>query len=162
MEIKRIGADDVDALAPLDADFRVALRSYKGDVVQPDVQAGREELLYYLEKGYPIFAAVEQGQFLGYAVCRIDDGCVWAEALYVRPEYRRRHVASALFDCAEALARSYEQDTVYNYVHPNNDGVIAFLRSRGYDVLNLIEIRKPYAGEAPGAVYRVGNNDFRY
>ena len=39
------------------------------------------------------------------------------------------------------------EDTVYNFVHPNNEGMIRFLRSKGYTVLNMLEIRKPYKGE---------------
>ena len=39
------------------------------------------------------------------------------------------------------------EDTVYNFVHPNNEGMIRFLASKGYTVLNMIEVRKPYKGE---------------
>ena len=58
--------------------------------------------------------------------------------------------------------RNGGEDTVYNYVHPNNDGVIAFLRSMGYSVLNLIEIRKPYAGETLTTTIPVGAETFDY
>ena len=54
------------------------------------------------------------------------------------------------------------EDTVYNFVHPNNDGMIAFLRAKGYTVLNLIEIRKPYRDETPKTSIRVGNHTFDY
>ena len=60
------------------------------------------------------------------------------------------------------MAASYGEDTVYNFVHPNNDGVIAFLRSMGYSVLNLIEVRKPYAGEELTTEIRVGEHTFDY
>ena len=63
---------------------------------------------------------------------------------------------------AEELAASYGEETVYNYVHPNNDGIIAFLKSRGYDVLNLIEVRKPYQGETLRTKVRVGEHEFDY
>jgi len=40
--------------------------------------------------------------------------------------------------------------------------MIAFLRKRGYTVLNLIEIRKPYAGEKTTQIIKVGENEFDY
>ena len=40
--------------------------------------------------------------------------------------------------------------------------MIAFLRKRGYTVLNLIEIRKPYQGEKLAQVIQVGEHEFDY
>lgn len=95
-------------------------------------------------------------------VCRVDEPCVWVEALYVTPEYRRRGIASALMVQAEKIAAVYGEETVFNYVHPNNHGMIAFLRRHGYTVLNLIEIRKPYRGEKIGGKINMGENEFDY
>ncbi len=162
MEIRRLQTGGVEDAAPLAAAFRVALRSYRGIESAPDPAAGREELLEYLQKGWPVFLAEEDGVPVGYLVCRVEEPCVWAESLYVSPAYRRRGVASALFRKAEELAASFGEDTVYNCVHPNNEGVLAFLRSRGYTVLNLIEIRKPYAGEALRTTIRMDGQVFDY
>ncbi|MGI6239888.1 MAG: GNAT family N-acetyltransferase, partial [Christensenellales bacterium] len=57
---------------------------------------------------------------------------------------------------------SYGEDTLYHFVHPNNHGMIRFLARRGYDVLNLIEIRKRLPGEDRGAPITVGEHTFRY
>jgi len=100
--------------------------------------------------------------FAGYLVCRIDAPVVWAESLFVDPSVRRRGVASALYQAAEELARSYGQHTLYNCVHPNNDAMIAFLAKRGYDVLNLIEIRKKRPDEAVREKITVRNNEFNF
>ena len=40
--------------------------------------------------------------------------------------------------------------------------MIGFLRSKGYTVLNLIEIRKPYRGEKLTTTIRVDRNTFDY
>ena len=40
--------------------------------------------------------------------------------------------------------------------------MINFLRKRGYTVLNLIEIRKPYEGENLTQTIRVGEHEFDY
>ena len=40
--------------------------------------------------------------------------------------------------------------------------MIEFLRKRGYTVLNLIEIRKPYQGETLTQKITVGEHEFDY
>ena len=161
MEIIKITQAN-DALAQMVALFRVELRSYKGIVSKPNIEAGREEMEEYLAAGFPVFAAVVDGEYAGYVVCCVDSEVVWVESIFVREEYRRQGIASALHSKAEGIASSYGEDTVYNYVHPNNHRMIAFLRKRGYTVLNLIEIRKPYQGEEPTQTIRVGEHEFDY
>ena len=151
-----------DALAEMVALFRVELRSYKGITCKPNIEAGREETEEYLAAGFPVFAAIVDGAYAGYVVCRVDSEVVWVESIFVKEEYRRHSVASALHNKAEEIAASYGEDTVYNYVHPNNHRMIAFLRKRGYTVLNLIEIRKPYKGEKLTQKICVGEHKFDY
>lgn len=151
-----------DALVQMAALFRVELRSYKGIVSKPNIEAGREELAEYLVAKYPVFVAVVNGEYAGYVVCRIDHNVVWVESIFVQEEFRRRGVASALHRKAEEIAASYGNDTAYNYVHPNNHRMISFLRKRGYTVLNLIEIRKPHEGENLTQVIPVGEHEFDY
>ena len=151
-----------DALAEMVALFRVELRSYKGITSKPNIEAGREETEEYLAAGFPVFAAIVDGAYAGYVVCRVDSEVVWVESIFVKEEYRRHSVASALHNKAEEIAASYGEDTVYNYVHPNNHRMIAFLRKRGYTVLNLIEIRKPYKGEKLTQKICVGEHKFDY
>lgn len=161
--MKLIGITEAnDALAQMAALFRVELRSYKGIVSRPNIQAGREEMEEYLAAKFPVFAAIVDSKYAGYVVCRIDSEVVWVESIFVREEYRRQGVASALHAKAEEIAASYGDDTVYNYVHPNNHRMIAFLRKRGYTVLNLIEIRKPYKGERLIRTITVGEHEFDY
>jgi len=161
MEIIKI-TQATDNLAQMVALFRVELRSYKGIVSKPNVDAGREEMEEYLAAGFPVFAAIVDGEYAGYVVCRVDSEVVWVESIFVRDEYRRQGIASALHSKAEEIAAFYGDDTVYNYVHPNNHRMIAFLRKRGYTVLNLIEIRKPYQGEQPTQTICVGEHEFDY
>ena len=161
MEIIKI-TQATDNLAQMVALFRVELRSYKGIVSKPNVDAGREEMEEYLAAGFPVFATIVDGEYAGYVVCRVDSEVVWVESIFVKDEYRRQGIASALHSKAEEIAAFYGDDTVYNYVHPNNHRMIAFLRKRGYTVLNLIEIRKPYQGEQPTQTICVGEHEFDY
>ena len=162
MKIVRMTEADISAVAPLVAQFRVTLKSFKGIAAAPDVEAGASELKEYLDAGFPVFVAIQDGVACGYLVCRVEEPCVWVESIYVLPEFRKQGVATALFGEAEALAATYGEDTVYNYVHPNNQGIIEFLKSRGYTVLNLLELRKPYTGETLTRKIQVDENQFDY
>ena len=163
MKMKIVEISQVnDCLAEMVALFRVELRSYKGIESKPNLDAGREEMDEYLSAGFPAFAAMEDGKYAGYVVCRVDSEVVWVESIFVKEEYRRHGVATALHSKAEEIAASYGEDTVYNYVHPNNHRMIEFLRKRGFTVLNLIEIRKPYKGEKLTQTITVGEHEFDY
>ena len=151
-----------DALAEMVALFRVELRSYKGITSKPNIEAGREEMNEYISAQFPVYAALIDNEYAGYVVCRIDSGVVWVESIFVKEEYRRHGIATVLHSKAEEIAASYGEDTVYNYVHPNNHRMIGFLRRRGYTVLNLIEIRKPYKGEKLTQRISVGKHEFDY
>lgn len=161
MEIIKI-TQVTDDLAQMVALFRVELRSFKGIVSKTNIEAGREEMEEYLAAGFPVFAAIMDGEYAGYVVCRVDSQVVWVESIFVKEEYRHHGVATALHSKAEEIAATYGEDTVYNYVHPNNHRMIDFLRKRGYTVLNLIEIRKPYEGEQFTQTISVGDHYFDY
>ena len=162
MMIVKMTEQEIPNVAPLVAQFRVTLKALKGISSVPDADAGASELKEYLDAGFPVFVARKEGVACGYLVCRVEEPCVWVESICVLPEFRKQGVATALFGKAEELAATYGEDTVYNYVHPNNHGMIAFLRSHGYSVLNLIEIRKPYPGETLTTKIQVAENEFDY
>lgn len=163
VRIRKMLPGDKDKLAELIAAFRVELDRLRGKEREPDPDSAREELEEFLGRGFPIYVAEYEGKLLGYLVCRVEEGdVVWAEQLYVRPGFRRRGIGSALYAEAEKLCQSLGGDTVYNWVHPNNDAIIAFLAKRGYTVLNLIELRRPLPGEAPSRRIRVGDHEFDY
>ncbi len=162
MEVIRVDETSLEKLIPLIAAFRVVLQSFKHKRAQPDYDSAREEALYFFKLGYPIYAVENGEELAGYMICRVDEPCVWVEHIYVDKKYRRQGAASMLFCEAERMAKSMGEDTVYNFVHPNNEGIIAFLRSKGYSVLNMLEIRKPYEGEQLTTTIRVNDNDFDY
>lgn len=163
MKIREVKLNDInDELAEMVALFRVELRSYKGIISTPKIEAGKEEMEEYLLAKFSVFVALEDGNYAGYMVCRIQDDVVWVESIFVKEKYRRLGVATALHDKAEKLAEAYGNETVYNYVHPNNHRMIGFLKKRGYTVLNLIEIRKPYKDEKLTQTIAVGEHKFDY
>jgi ribosomal protein S18 acetylase RimI-like enzyme len=142
--------------------FRVTLAELRGNPKKLDLDAAEEELVAYQTKGYPIYVAeVDGAGVVGYLVCRVDGNVVWAESLYVGTKFRRRGIAGALYAQAEALAQDLDGGSPYNWVDPENDAVIQFLQARGYDVLNLVELRRPREGETLSHNVRVGAHKFR-
>lgn len=95
-------------------------------------------------------------------MCKVEENVVWLESIFVSQECRGKGVADKLFEQAEALAGSFGETTIYNWVHPNNDKMINFLAKRGYNVLNLLEIRKPWEGEILTQRIKVGNYEYQY
>ena len=164
IRVREYSPADRESVIQLVAAFRVALSSLRGHERKPDVSSAAGELQEYIDKMYPIFVATagDEARNIGYLVCKVDGDTVWAESLFVSPEFRRRGVAGMLYDEAEKLAQARGQETLYNWVHPNNDAIIAFLKKRGYEVLNPIEVRRHRPGETTKTTLRVGNHDYAY
>lgn len=150
-----------DDVANLLANFRVTLRKFKNENTEPDIEDAKDELSYYLEKKFPLYLAVIDNKAVGYILLRVD-GVVWVEHIFVASEYRRQGIASLLYQKGEEYSKNFCDETLFNYVHPNNDVMISFLKKNGYDVLNLIEIRKPFKGEKTSTKIKICNNEFDY
>ncbi len=163
MKIREYELKDKLHLNYLIGQYRIELAKLKNSERELDLKNAEEELEYYLEKKYPIFIAESLiGKIIGFHVCRMQDEIVWSEALYVVPEERRKGIASELYEKAEVIAEEKGSDTVYNWVHPNNFRSIPFLKKRGYNVLNLIEVCKKRPGENLTQKIQVGNFEFDY
>ncbi len=163
MKIRPFQPSDEKRLVELIAGFRVALGELRGKARPANRDRAKEELAYYRTRRYPIFVAESADSgIVGYLVCRVDEDVVWAESLFVSPEHRRKGIGSALYAEAERLARKLGSDTVYNWIHPSNDKIISFLKKRGYNVLNLVELRRPRSGEKTNEKIRVGKYEFDY
>ncbi len=163
MKIRLIRPEDEAEVIPLIGAFRVTLARFRAVDREIDLEAAKRELAEYRNGNYPIFVAEnDDGKIAGYLVCRVVEDVAWAESLFVSPEFRRKGIGSALYAEAERLAQKLGNDTLYNWVHPNNDNVISFLQKQGYSVLNLIELRRPRPGERTTQRIRVGEHEFDY
>lgn len=163
MKIRKYNSSDKSQVTKLISQYRIALADLKGSERGIDLMAAEEELEFYQEKNYPIFIAEDsEGIIVGFHVYKIQEDIVWSEALYVNPEERRKGVASALYEKVEIVAEEKGSDTVYNWVHPNNFRSIPFLKKRGYNVLNLIEVCKKRPGEKITQKIKVGEFEFDY
>ena len=142
--------------------FRVHLKTFKGINDKPDIESAKEELSSFSkDENYPIYICIDNNEILGYMILKFD-GVVWVEQIFVKESARRKGVATLLYQKAEEINKANGGDTLFYYVHPNNDIMISFLKSKGYDVLNLIEIRKPFKGEENKETIQIANNKFKY
>lgn len=163
MIIRLATYDDEEEVSKLIAQFRVELKGLKGINSNPNISQAKEEFLEYMEARFPIFVAENNHQeILGYLVCRQDGDILWAESLFTSHDSRRKGIGSKLYKKAEELAKELGGDTLYNWVHPNNDKIIQFLFKNGYDVLNLIEIRKQLEGETLTQKIKIGKYEYNY
>lgn len=162
MIIRTAKIKDKEKMSRLIAQFRIDLEQYKAISSIPKIDEAESEFQEYVDVGYPIFVAENSnGDLLGYLVCRLDEGVVWAESL-VSTDVRRSGIATKLYIEAEKVSEKLGNDTVFNWVHSNNDKIIKFLSKMGYDVLNLIEIRKPWKNEVLASKINVGNHEYNY
>lgn len=161
--IRTIQPGDNADMVQLITQFRVTMSRYHGRAEPQDVSAAEAELARYDEPSYKVFVAEnEEKKPIGYLVCRISEEKVCAESLFVLPEYRRRGIGTALYERVEELVEELDLETVYNQVLPNNDRMIGFLLKRGYNILNMIELRGPRRGETNLQRIKVGKNTFDY
>ena len=163
-KIRIVSIDEKNAYAIyyMNIEFRkalAALRNYESDA---DLESAESEIGFYLSRRYPVFAASMNGAYIGYAVCRIDDDVVWLESIFVKKEYRNQGVATMLLKKCEEVAAEHGNATLYIYINPNNEQVIGLLNKNGYDVLNLIEVRKKYSDETISTEYRIGDHSYKY
>jgi len=163
MKIRRSDSGDREQLIERVVEFRASLTQFSSKAREPDRAQATEEIDDYHAKGFPVFVAEsEDHAIIGYLVCRVDAKTVWAESLFVAPEHRRHGIGSKLYAQAERLAADVGASTVYNWVHPQNRTVVSFLKQRGYDVLNLVELRRPGPDEQANRTITVGSEEFRY
>lgn len=148
-------------ISELLASFRVVLEGFKQNKKNPDINSAKEELRDYINRKWPIYIALVDNKPVGYILLKVD-GVVWVEHIYINEEYQRQGIGSLLYKKAEEYSTKLGCDTLFNWVHPNNYKIISFLRSKGYTVLNLIEVRKPFKGEKPHNKIKVDINEFDY
>lgn len=122
-------------------------------------EAMREAESYFTENRR-VFVYKIKNKMVGYSVVKTEDRVCWLDWLYVDPDYHGIGVASKLFDHAEEISLKLGNDQLYIWVHPDNHRMLRFLKKKGYDVLNLIEVKKKK--EVTSSNITILGNEFRY
>ena len=161
IEIKEYNDRYFEEVSSLLNEFRVVLQSFKDIKASPDIASAKEELKDYIKEKWPIYVALDNSKPIGYILLK-EDGVVWVEHIYVKEEVSFEDVKVSIYNKAEEYSTKLGCDTLFNWVHPNNDKIVAFLKAKGYSVLNMIELRKPFKGETPSKKIKVNDNEFDY
>lgn len=114
----------------------------------------------YFSNNRLVFGMYQNETIVGYSVLKIEDSVCWLDWIFVRPDYRGTEIASKLFDHAEEFSLDLGNNQLYVWVHPDNHRMIKFLKKKGYDVLNLLEIKKEKSNYQE-KIQIIGNK-FRY
>jgi ribosomal protein S18 acetylase RimI-like enzyme len=96
----------------------------------------------YFTENRRVFVYKIKNKMVGYSVLKMEDQVCWLDWLYVDPDYQGKNIASKLFDHVEEISLKLGNDQLYIWVHPDNHRMLKFLKKKGYDVLNLIEVKK--------------------
>lgn len=143
-------------------EFRDYTASLKNRSTKYTLEKAKEELSDIQQAGYLIYLAVIDKEALGYITCKEEDGVYWVESLFTRASHRRHKIGSALYNAVEKYTQERGADNLFVWVHPNNQTMLQFLQSRGYNVLNLIELRKPWQNEQFTRKYHFEGEELEY
>jgi ribosomal protein S18 acetylase RimI-like enzyme len=141
-------------------EMRVVMASLNKTDIEISYEDATLEANGYFSENRQVFGIYQNDEIIGYSVLKTEDNVCWLDWLYVKPEHRGSSIASDLFDHAEAFAKELGNDELYIWVHPDNQQMLKFLKKKGYDLLNLIEVKK----EKPKSDYGIDifGNKFRY
>ena len=142
-----------DAMVALLAAFyaeHYALSENEEAAVTPErLTAADEDLADWEEReDAALYLIEEDGEAAGLLfLARHGGTVVWIENLFVRPELRRRGIATRAIALAEEIAqREMHAPAVSMDVIPQNQAAMRLYHALGYDTLQMITMRKPLSG----------------
>ena len=134
-------------------------RLNRSDKIVMMSEAKREADSYFTQNR-SVYVCKISDKLVGYSVLKVEDSVCWLDWLYVDPDYQGKGIASQLFDHAEEFAMKLGNEQLYIWVHPDNHRMLKFLKKKGYDVLNLIEVKKEKRDTKE--IIQILGNEFRY
>lgn len=143
IEIRKATIYDAEKLAPLIKRFWEEHSELLGEKKEYPLNKAFEEAKRNLtrkDSGY--FIALHSGKIIGFRRWELHDDFYFTRELYVLPEFRRKGVAKTLIRHFEKWLIEKGQDIACISCIPHNIVMIQLARSEGYDILNMIEMRK--------------------
>ena len=154
-DVLQLNADHVELLAPMDAARLTQLRKWalRADVIQCDEQTAGFVLVFgpgtdYDSENYRWFTE------------RFEDRFDYLDRIVIDDRFRRRGLASAVYDAVEAAAVARGRLVLEVNIDPPNEPSLAFHRGRGFEevgqrgpaghrVVLMARSSPPKAGDGP-------------
>lgn len=147
-------------LVKLVYDFNIILLELNKNNYSFSITDSINEANEYFTKNRIVFGLFVEQILIGFSVLKKEADIFWLDWIYITPEYRGFTYASILFDYSENYAKENGCDQLYIWIHPDNNLIAKFLTKKGYNTLNLIEIKKEK--NKPNKVITILNNDYQY
>jgi len=121
--------------------FRRRHERGKTEDEQKEIQDFSQAHLALENKGFYVFAAQTGNKFVGY-ICMVyipkvsrtnGSGHLFIDELWVNPDFRKRGIARALMEKADAFSTEMNTLGLRLYVNTANDAGISFYRKCGYE-----------------------------
>ena len=151
LEIREATEDDISELAKLVCEFwkeHTQLLGGEEEFTLEDCEKEARKYITMENAGY-FLAIGSDGKIVGFRRWELHDDFYWTRELYVVPEMRRKGVARALIRHFENWLLEKGQKIACISCIPHNIAMIMLARSEGYEILNMIEMRKNLTGDVP-------------
>jgi len=142
MKIRKYKLSDLAQLEALYRRFFIELRKKQGWKNPEISRKEAEEITSESIKNSWIFIAEEHSKLVGFSRIGNWEGTYFIREVFVEESYRRIGVGSKLLVSCEKLVREKGEPSIFLTVEPKNSISINFLKSNGYDTLNMLELRK--------------------
>ncbi len=149
---------DLAALSLLVQDFFNHHRQLKGNN-EPMSLAEAEKICQEWYERHPLLVYAETDRVIGFVRLRQEGDVYWIEDIGVDQTERGQGHGRAMLAALEAYVQERGQDSLFVFVLPENRKAIEFYVANGYNILNMIELRKDLAEASPAtAVTATGRN----
>jgi len=144
IRIREASKKDIRTLTQLVFEFRNEHSRMLGGGSNFTINDAKEEVERYMkmrDTGYFV-AADSENRLLGFRRWELHDGFYFTRELYIIPNGRGQGIARELIRHFEKWVLKKGQDIACISCIPHNAAMISLARSEGYEILNMIEMRK--------------------
>lgn len=137
----RLDARNVSRVEYMIMNHTDELLALRGMPQQQDLEAAHEIAARAIENGDAVYAVSEHSRYVAYMILRLKEDGLVLEELYTRKEYRRKGIATHLFQKAEEDAKENHTDLLV-FVMPENQTGLSFLSAQGYGKIAAYQMEK--------------------